>query len=145
MEDEVDPQTSREMGTEQPKPTSEVAPTGRRQALRDIRRELTDEELSSPGVQKLLLDDLERAESESEVLRSYVDRFHESDKRAAILEVQLRGSNAFEILFGTGIGLGGAIMGLAPLFWSDQPKGALALALGMLLAIGSIIGRVIRR
>jgi hypothetical protein len=44
---------------QEPTPT-----TGRRQAFRDLRRQLTDEDLGSAGVQKLLLDELERAESQ---------------------------------------------------------------------------------
>lgn len=57
-----------------------VPAAGRRSSFRDIRRQLTEEELKQTGVQKLVIEDFERAEMECEALRSYVDRFHEADK-----------------------------------------------------------------
>ncbi|MBX3666451.1 MAG: hypothetical protein KF834_12265 [Burkholderiales bacterium] len=120
-------------------------PTGRRQALRDLRRELTNEDLASPGVQKLLLDELGRADADCEILNGYVTRFHDADKRAAVLDEKLRTQTALEIAFGVGIGVGGAIMGLAPSFWDKQPLGYLTLTVGFLLMIGAIIARVIKR
>lgn len=119
--------------------------TGRRQAFRDLRRQLTDEDLRSAGVQKLLLDDLERAETRCESLSSYVDRFHTADKQAAVLEERIKTDKASEISFGVGIGLGGAVMGLAPLFWNEQPRGWLALGIGVALIIGATITRAVRR
>ena len=134
----------------EPKPLAASAgeatpPSGRRQALRDLRRQLTDEDLASPGVQKLLLDDLERADAECDLLNGYVTRFHEADKRAAILEERLRTQTALEVTFGVGVGLGGAIMGLAPSLWNTPPFGSLAIAVGILLSLGATVARVIKR
>lgn len=126
---------------------SDIEPTpasGRRQALRDLRRELTDEDLASPGVQKMLLDDLERADSECELLTAYVTRFHDTDKRAAVLDEKLRTQTALEIAFGVGVGLGCAIMGMAPSFWATQPLGALTLVVGFLLTVGATVARMIK-
>jgi hypothetical protein len=126
-------------------PIKTVAPTGKRQAFRDIRRQLQEQELSNPGVQKLLLEELETADSRCEVLEGYVDRFHESDKRAAVLEEKLRTQTAFEILFGVGVGLGCAIIGLAPLFWDSTVKGPIILAVGVLLVAGSAAARIVKQ
>ncbi len=131
--------------TAPPGPQPTVAPTGRREAFREIRRQLSEEDLSSRGVQKLLLDELERAEAECEILIGYVERFHEADKRAAVLDERVKTATALEIMFGVGIGVGGAIMGLAPLFWQDQPKGYIALAVGLLLSLGATIARLMKR
>jgi hypothetical protein len=119
--------------------------TGKRQAFRDIRRQLQDADLSSPGVQKLLLDELDQSESECELLQAYVERFHEADKRAAVLEEKLKASTAFDILFSVGIGLGCAIMGLSPLFWSDGARGPMALVVGFLLVSGATAARVYKK
>jgi len=119
--------------------------SGRRQAFRDLRRQLSDADLTSPGVQKLLLDDLEQAEAQCEIYSGYIERFHEADKRAAILEERVRTQTALEVAFGVGVGLGCAILGLAPLFWTDQPKGWLAIGIGLLLTIGASIARVVKR
>jgi hypothetical protein len=121
-----------------------VPPTGRRQAFRDLRRQLTESDLASPGVQKLILDDLEQSEVECEELRAYIERYHEADKRAGILEERLKPARAVEVFFGVGVGVGGIIMGLAPVFWTQQPQGIISLVLGALLVIGSVIGRLVR-
>lgn len=129
----------------EPAGAATVATTGKRQAFREIRRELTDAELASPGVQKLLLDNLDRAESDCEVLQAYVERFHEADKRAAVLQEKLRTETAFEILFTVGVGIGCAIIGLAPSFWDQSAKGPIALAVGIVLVTGSAAARVYKK
>jgi hypothetical protein len=98
-------------------------------------------------VQKLLLAELEEAQAECEVITAYVGRFHEADKRAAVLEERLNRDTALEIGFGVGLSAGGAIIGLAPLFWSasEQPKGWLALIIGVLLVVGATVMRVVKR
>jgi hypothetical protein len=121
-----------------------VATTGKRQAFRDIRRQLQEQELANPGVQKLLLEELETADAKCEILEGYVDRFHEADKRAAILEEKLRPQTALEICFGFGVGLGCAIMGLAPLFWDTTIRGPIVLVVGFLLVAGAAIARMKR-
>ncbi len=122
-----------------------TTPTSGRPAFRDIRRELSNEDLASPGVQKLLLDGWERADAQCEILNGYVERFHEADKRAAILEEKNRTVAALDIMFAVGVGVGCAIIALAPLFWSDQPKGWIALIVGVVLAGGAGIARVVKR
>ena len=122
-----------------------IAPTGKRQAFRDIRRQLQETELASPGVQRLLLEDLERAEGQCDILQGYVDRYHEADKRAAVLLEKVRTQTAIEIYFGVGLGVGCAIIGLAPSFWDTTSKGPITLTVGILLVIGATLGRLIKR
>ena len=121
-----------------------AAPSGRRQAFRDVRRQLTDADLASPGVQKLVLDELEQAEGECEQLYAYVERYHEADKRAAVLEEKLRPARAIEVLFAVGVGLGGAVFGLAPFFWEKPLHGVICLLIGGFLILGSVVGRVVK-
>jgi hypothetical protein len=126
-------------------PPNTVAPTGKRQAFRDIRRQIGEQDLANAGVQRMLLDELEQAESECESLRGYVDRYHDADKRAAVLEERMRTQTAIEVLFGVGVGVGGTVLGLTPVFWDKQPQGALMLVVGLILVIGSTIARVVKR
>lgn len=142
---EQPPAPSVELSTAVQASLTTVAPTGRRQAFRDIRRQLQEAELASPGVQKLLLEDLERAESECDVLQGYVERYHQADKRAAVLEERLRTHTAVEILFGVGISVGSAIIGFVPSLWDASAKGPVALALGVLLVGGASIARIVKR
>lgn len=106
---------------------------------------MTDDELSTPGVQKLIIDELERAELECVALREYVDRFHAAEKRAAVLEEKLKASNALEILFAVGVGVGGAVIGLAPFFWTNRLQGIVTLLVGSTLLVGAMIARIKQR
>lgn len=63
-----------------------------RQALSNVRRELSEEELSSPAVQRMLLDELDRLETEAGELKEFKDRFYSADKDAAVLGERLRAS-----------------------------------------------------
>jgi len=94
----------------------------------------------------LLLDMLQQAEEEHEGLRSYVNRFHDADKTAAVLMEGMRTHTAIEIFFGVGVGLGGAIIGLSPFFWVMKPEyGFVTGIVGFGLMIGSTIGRVVKK
>ena len=119
--------------------------SSKRQALCELRRALSEKELSNPGVQKMLLDALERADTECENLQSYIQLYHDADKRAAILTEKLCTQTAFEIMFGVGVGLGGAIIGIAPLFWNQQPYGWITLIVGFLLVSGTTFSRISKK
>jgi len=126
--------------------TVSVPTVGRRAAFRDVRRELTAEELSSPGIQKLLLDMLEEADDERETLKSYLNLYHEADKKAAVLTEQLTTQTRIEVFFGVGIGLGGAILGLAPSMYVAAPLyGVITAVVGLCMIIGSTVGRVVKK
>src|SRR4051812_2926690 len=72
-------------------PSPEPTPTsGRRLALQGLRRELSEEDLKSPGAHKMLLDALESSDAQAETLRGYEVQFHVADKRAAVLEEKLK-------------------------------------------------------
>jgi hypothetical protein len=124
----------------------QVPTTGKRLALRNVKKQLTDEELAQSGTQKMLLEMLEDAENETESLKSYVSSFYEADKKAAILGEKLVTERSIEIFFGVGVGLGGAIFGLAPFFWAkDVTYGLICLGIGLCLTIGTCIGRAVKK
>ena len=81
-----------------------------RQALSNVRRELSEEEISSPAVQRMLLDELDRLETEAGELREFKDRFYSADKDAAVLRERLRASVARD----SGLAIGAAMLGLVP-------------------------------
>jgi hypothetical protein len=144
-------QDSQQKGTESPVAPQDIEKTavpasGRRAAFRDVRRQLSDSELCSPGVQKLLLDILEEAERDRDQLAPYAERYHEADKRAAILLEKLQTSNAIEVFFGVGVGLGGTIIGLAPTFYTVKTEyGVITAVVGLAVTVGSTIGRLAKR
>ncbi|MDD4993030.1 MAG: hypothetical protein PHR83_12435 [Paludibacter sp.] len=138
----------------EPDPKSPIDPietgktplTGKRLALRSVKKQLTDEELAQSGTQKMLLEMLEDAENEADNMKTYVSSFYEADKKAAILGEKLNADKSIEIFFGVGVGLGGAIFGLVPFFWvKDVTFGLICLVVGLSLTIGSCIGRAVKR
>jgi hypothetical protein len=118
--------------------------TGRRQVFRDIRRQLEEGDLANKGVQKLLLNELETSEGDCEALRAYVERFHEADKRAAVLEERLRTNKGMEIMFAVGLVVGGALIGWTPTLWDGSSKGAIALVIGFVLVTGSAVAKAVK-
>jgi hypothetical protein len=138
---EAKPTTSTE-SVAPPPDSSNPTTSGRRAAFRDVRRQLTDDELKSSGVQKLLLDNLLEADDEREELRVYVNLFHEADKTAAVLAIQVKAQDALDVFFGVGVGLGGAVIGLVPFFLGVKPEyGIVCGIVGLGLMIGATIGR----
>jgi hypothetical protein len=117
--------------------------TGRRPSFRDIRRQLSEDELRQPGVQKLLIEDLERAETECDMLRVYVERYHERDKEVARLAEKLKTNIALEVITDVGLAGGGAIVSLAPWFWKSTARVVATLGVGFLFLIGSTIAKVV--
>jgi hypothetical protein len=116
----------------------------RRKALSTLRRELSDQELLSPAVQKLLLDEIDRLEEDNTELSGYRGRFHEADKRAAILEHKSRVSAAHEIISISCITIGGAAIGYAPSVWATQPSGYIALAFGVVLVVCGVVAKAVK-
>lgn len=80
-------------------------------------RQLTVEQLGQSGTQRMLLDYVDRLEKENDELSDYRGRFHAADKEAATLRTQLtesrRRKRTEEILGGTGLAVGGALIGVA--------------------------------
>lgn len=115
-----------------------------RKALSALRRELSDKELLSPAVQKLLLDEIDRLENEQVELSGFRTRFHDADKRAAVLEQKNSINIGQEIVSTACITIGGALLGYAPSVWANQPTGALALICGAILVVLGIVAKVVR-
>ena len=132
-----------------PEDTGELVPlphTKGRKAFSKLRRELSDDELSSPAVQRLLIDDIERLEKDNGKLSDYQDSYYEADKRAAVLSEKLKTNVAQDVIFGVCLTVGAAIIGFAPSLWlPDKPYGLISVALGVILIIGGIASKVVKR
>jgi hypothetical protein len=117
-----------------------------RRAFSRLRRELTDEELSSPAVQRLLIDDIERLEKENGRLIEYQDSFYSADKLVATLSEKLKTNTAQEIVFGVCLTVGAALIGVAPSLWnSTNLHGQISIALGAILIVGGIASKVVSK
>jgi hypothetical protein len=118
--------------------------TKSRKALSGLKRELTNEELSSSGAQKMLLEELERLTDENNILSSFREDFHKVDKELAIAKEKQKRNISAEIVSGSCLAIGAAALGFAPAVWSNQPSGWISLAFGIVLTIGGITAKAIK-
>ncbi|THK35654.1 hypothetical protein EHS39_23820 [Ensifer sp. MPMI2T] len=120
-------------------------PKGSRRSFQSVRRDLSEEELSAPGVQKMLLDDLERLEEELATAKAFRERFHVADKRAAILEEQLATANANEFLYNGCLMAGSVLLGFAPNVWSNGLVGLYLLIAGVIITGGALFSKWLKK
>jgi len=116
-----------------------------RKAFSKLATELTDEELSSPGVQKMLLAEINRLESQALHSESYRDKYHIADKESAVLKEKEKTFIFSEILYSVSLTLGAALIGLTPSIKDSDISPALICGIGVLLVAGSVIAKVFRK
>jgi hypothetical protein len=125
--------------------TGENAPKSR-PAFSRLTKELTDDDLDTPGARKLVLDALFRAEEEKAELRLFRDRYHQADKKNGIFEEKLKTNTAVDVISMGCMAAGGIAFGYSRGLWSTQLGTAIgAVVLGTILIFIGIIARAIRR
>ena len=118
--------------------------TSNRKSFSKLRRELSDEELSSPAIQRMLIDEIERLENERGDLVLLRGKFHDADKRAAILEERFKGKVAIEIIHVACITVGAAALGYAPSIWTQQPTAWMAAIFGVVLVLAGLAAKAVK-
>ena len=121
---------------------SDPTPKGRR-SLSRMRREMTDDELSSSGVQKVMMDDLDRLEADKAELQRYVDRFHAADKENAVLKEKGKVRVASDISFGVLMTLGAAAIGYSPTLQAIPGASQTLVWTGVALLVGGILSKLV--
>jgi hypothetical protein len=121
---------------------TQVVQTKGRQAFSRIRRELSEEELATPAVQRMLVAEMERLDQETGELRDYRDRYYVAERDAAILRERGKRSTAADIIFGVCLSVGAAALAYAPMLWNSQPSGWIAILFGAVLIVAGIAARV---
>lgn len=123
--------------------TAEETPKVHR-ALDRITRELSDEELDSPGARKLLLERLVQAEETVSDLEVFREKFHEADKRICVLVGKLKTNVYVEAVSMASLAIGSVILGYAQgLLQYHNDGGWLALACGAVLLIIGVLAKVV--
>ncbi|MCW2484967.1 hypothetical protein J5069_03555 [Candidatus Symbiopectobacterium sp. NZEC127] len=116
-----------------------------RRSLSNLRRELTDDELSSAAVQRMLLDELDRLDRECDDLRLVRDKFHTCDKRVGVLEERFKAKVSLEIMHVTCFLISGSSLGYATSNWGTQPTvSLLAFIFGGVLALAGVVAKVVK-
>ena len=115
-----------------------------RKALSRLKRELSEEDLSTPGVQKMLVEELERAEEENNELKTFRDKFNTADKELAVSKEKLKGWTSLEMISTACIAVGAAALVYVPEAWKNQPDGWIALIFGVVLTFIGVLAKAIR-
>ena len=96
---------------------------------------------------------LQRSQGDCDEVEADLERFHEADKRASILQEKLDSakkiSNATEIAVIVGTTMGGALVGLGTYFWGkkepDIYSGWIAILVGVVLIIGAVAVKIAKK
>lgn len=108
-----------------------------------IRREIAEEDLQSPAVQRILLGEVDRLQSQVSDLELTRDKYYLADKKTAVLEEKLKALTSHEVLYSVCLTIGSAIIGLASVIWSGG-YGWVAISIGSILVIGGVISKVVK-
>ena len=115
-----------------------------RKALARVSRELTQEDLGTAGVQKMLVEELDRAEEEVTELRGLREKFHAADKELAVTKQKVKGWSAMEMISTACIAAGAAAFAYAPEAAHSTYGGWVAVAFGVVLTAIGITAKAIR-
>lgn len=119
----------------------------------NIKREISEEDLKSPAVQRILLGEIDKLENRNVdlefTLKTNVsnydilkDKYHERDKQADILNEKLKTHKSQEILYSFCLTSGSIIIGFAKTVWAEY--GVLFLGMGLFLILGGIITKAVK-
>lgn len=145
----TDPASATEQ-TEQRAASSIIAPapaaanTASGKLFGNITHALSDSDLASLPVAKLILDRMYTAEMQREEFKAYVPLYHAADKNVAVLKEKLNTSTMVDIFYGTGLALGGAAAGFAPYFWDKDrmAPGIICISFAVVLIVLSVVVRI---
>jgi hypothetical protein len=126
------------------RPSESVKPKSGRRSFSKLPRELSEKELTSPAVQKMLVDEIERLEAECDDFSSYRPKFHDADKRAAVLEEKFKGKISADILQTGCLTVGAAALGYAPSISTEQPSAWMVAIFGVVLLVAGIAAKAVK-
>lgn len=120
----------------------------------NLKREISEEDLKTPAVQRILLGEVDKLENKFIVIEEELKEkqaelnslrmsYHQIDKEKVVLEEKVKKSKSQEILYSFCLSAGSVIIGFAKAVW-DQGLGGIFLALGMFLIIGGIITKAVQ-
>ncbi|KQN34313.1 hypothetical protein ASE92_11930 [Pedobacter sp. Leaf41] len=118
-------------------------PVKRANAYENLSRGLTVDELAQTGTQKLILNDLSKAERTIELLEPFRDMYYTETTEKRVLEEKLTKTKRAEILYSFSTASGGVILGMGKMYL--ETKGNLAffmMGIGILLILGGVAFKI---
>lgn len=112
-------------------------------AFAKVRREVSEDEFTSPGVSRILLDQISDLSQRVQEETKFRGLYHEADKERALLQEKLKLRLSSEIISGFVLTLGSLLIGFSPALWPSWPYGLLALSSGLVLLAVAVITQII--
>ena len=124
--------------------TTTPSTKARRQSFGALRRQLSDDELAGTGVQKMLLDEIDRLESELVSASEMADRFHGADKDAAILREKFKSHTSHEIISTASLTVGSVALGIVFGIEDNATLAWIILAGGVILILAGLWAKKVK-
>lgn len=122
-----------------------LPPAKARRAWSRVRAYLSAEDLANPGVQKLLVDEVETLHEQKELLEGFREDLHQEQLKNSELSGRLKSNVREEIMSSIGLTIGSAMLGFAPTVWKDQSLLAgMLTAFAVVLLAGSITAKAMK-
>jgi hypothetical protein len=120
----------------------------------NLKRGLSEEDLKTPAVQRILLSEVDKLENRSLELESQLkernesferlkDNYHTVDKERSILNEKFNTSISQEVLYSFCLTSGSIIIGVSKNYW-DKGFGWIFLVIGGFLILGGLISKAIK-
>lgn len=109
----------------------------------NLRRQLSEDDLNSPGTQRLILAELDKYDECKQELNFYKEAYHRKDKENAVYRQQLYSNKAFDIVYSFLLAVGPAILGLTPMVMTiNVVLGWIMIVLGSICLISGVLTKV---
>lgn len=141
--DEEQPNSASPLGESQTRETKKS-----KGAFSKISRELTEQDLNSPGTQRLILNELDKYEECKIQLEFYRDKYFERDKTCAVYSQIIKTSKLFEIVCSAMLAIGPALMSLSPSIVDKDGNwyylSTIILVLGGVILVSGVLAKLIQ-
>ena len=118
-------------------------------AFSKINRELTEEDLKSPGTQRLILNELDKYEQCKVELDFYREQYYERSSDCKVYEEKLKSNTTNEVASGFLLAFGPSLITLTPSIVDKNGEwyylSTIVLIIGIILLAGGIIATIIKR
>lgn len=106
--------------------------------LQRARRDLSEDEISSPATLRFLIDEIERLDKENSLLESFRSQFHQKDKETSILSERMMKDDTVKSLSSVCLAVGSAGLGAAPSYIPLTSAGYVFLGLSAVLIVAGL-------
>ena len=113
--------------------------------FKKINHDLSEKDLASTGVRKLLLNEIVKLEFNVSNLSEYREKYHETDKERIRLEEKQKHYFSHEALFSLCLTIGALLVGLTPSMNGENSNSDITLGIGIALIISAVISKVLKK